>query len=233
MQYASFYLTMLDELKRMNDTNFGRLVRALMEYAETGIEPENIDDIGVYFDIYKGKIDIQREAHEKKQSTQSENAKKRWHKNDVQSDSAEQTAMQNDAAGCDGMPRHATECQEMPSDAYKTITITNKEESISKDIPKKKVGFQPPTLLEVEQYFTEKGFSIDPKTFFDYFSEGDWKDSQGNAVKSWKQKAITWNSKQIPIPRRKAMGGNAPYKQTKLPESEFDAMFTDLNEDIV
>lgn len=113
--------------------------------------------------------------------------------------------------------------------ALKTITITNKEKDISKDISKKKVGFQPPTLQEVEKYVSDNGFSFDPKVFFKYFEEGKWEDATGKPVRNWKQKAITWNSKQTRVPQRK-MGGNAPYKQTKISESEFDALFDEMNE---
>ncbi len=57
--------------------------------------------------------------------------------------------------------------------------------------------FVPPTFEEVKSYVQEKGYTIDPKVFFDYFttSEPPWVDSRGNRVRSWKQKLITWNSK--------------------------------------
>lgn len=53
---------------------------------------------------------------------------------------------------------------------------------------------KPPTLEDVKAYVSEKGYSVDPVVFFEYFSEGDWIDSRGNPVKNWKQKLITWNS---------------------------------------
>ena len=55
--------------------------------------------------------------------------------------------------------------------------------------------FTPPTLEEIESYIQEKSYDVDPKKFFDYFSEGGWIDSRGNPVRNWKQKIITWSKK--------------------------------------
>lgn len=52
--------------------------------------------------------------------------------------------------------------------------------------------FIPPTLEEVQAYCKERNNKVNPKAFFDYFTEGKWKDSKGNPVKNWKQKIITW-----------------------------------------
>lgn len=52
--------------------------------------------------------------------------------------------------------------------------------------------FVPPTLDEVKDYCAERNSPVDPVQFFEYFSEGNWKDSKGNPVRNWKQKLITW-----------------------------------------
>lgn len=56
--------------------------------------------------------------------------------------------------------------------------------------------FIPPSLDEVEQYVEENGMVIDAKYFFDYYDTGDWQDKDGNPIKSWKQKALTWNRRE-------------------------------------
>lgn len=50
-----------------------------------------------------------------------------------------------------------------------------------------------PSFEEVQVYVKEKNLNVNPKAFYDYFSEGDWKDSKGNKVLNWKQKILTWN----------------------------------------
>ena len=78
---------------------------------------------------------------------------------------------------------------------HKTKDIRHREK-------KKGKPFSPPTLEDVRAYVQEKNLPIDPKYFFDYFTAGDWHDSNGKQVRSWKQKALTWarHSKQEPSP---------------------------------
>lgn len=52
--------------------------------------------------------------------------------------------------------------------------------------------FRPPALEEVQAYAKERGSSVDPKAFYDYFTAGNWKDAKGQPVKNWKQKFLTW-----------------------------------------
>lgn len=60
--------------------------------------------------------------------------------------------------------------------------------------PKKKPPvkkFQPPTQDEVVAYFESNGYSADAAIkAFQYYDAGNWKDSKGNPVRSWKQKMI-------------------------------------------
>jgi hypothetical protein len=52
--------------------------------------------------------------------------------------------------------------------------------------------FVPPTLEEVEAYCKSRNSTVAPKQFWEYFDAGDWIDSKGQKVRSWKQKLITW-----------------------------------------
>lgn len=54
---------------------------------------------------------------------------------------------------------------------------------------KHKKIFMPPKILEVIEYFNEKGYSEQAaKKAFDYYDVADWHDSKGNKVKNWRQK---------------------------------------------
>lgn len=55
-----------------------------------------------------------------------------------------------------------------------------------------KKSFVPPTLEEVAAYCKERNSPVDPKQFWEYFDAGNWIDSKGQKVHSWKQKLITW-----------------------------------------
>ena len=70
------------------------------------------------------------------------------------------------------------------------------DKDIDKDIDIKKKyikKFIPPSLDEVKNYVKEKQLSVSAEHFYNYFAEGNWIDSNGKPVKSWKQKILTWN----------------------------------------
>lgn len=52
--------------------------------------------------------------------------------------------------------------------------------------------FIPPTAVEVYLYCKERGSSVDPNAFWDFYDAADWKDSNGNLIQNWKQRVIAW-----------------------------------------
>lgn len=54
----------------------------------------------------------------------------------------------------------------------------------------------PKNIEEVETYIREKGISIDPQFFWDFFETENWHDTNGKPVLSWKQKLLTWSRMQ-------------------------------------
>ena len=63
-----------------------------------------------------------------------------------------------------------------------------------KEIYKEKERFKKPTLEEIEEYCKKRNSNVNPKVFYEYFETGGWVDSNGNKVKNWKQKLITWEN---------------------------------------
>ena len=70
------------------------------------------------------------------------------------------------------------------------------KDSIGKDSKKNIRAFVPPTIDEVKDYAKQRGNKVDAQKFYDYYTAGNWIDAKGNPVKNWKQKLITWESKQ-------------------------------------
>lgn len=73
------------------------------------------------------------------------------------------------------------------------VEYSKGEESKSKVKVKESRVFVPPTLLEVKEYFKEKGFSeASAIRAFDYYNNADppWTDRNGDQVRSWKSKMI-------------------------------------------
>ena len=61
---------------------------------------------------------------------------------------------------------------------------------------RKKQAFIPPTVEQAEAYIIEKQLCIVPSKFIDWYSKTDWKDNQGNQIKNWKNKLISWDARE-------------------------------------
>lgn len=72
------------------------------------------------------------------------------------------------------------------------VEVETEIETEKKRTTRTRKAFKPPTLEEVEAYCRQRGNNVDAKRFWEYFDVGDWKDSEGKPVLSWKQKLLTW-----------------------------------------
>lgn len=71
----------------------------------------------------------------------------------------------------------------------KGTSSNKKEERREKKVESRKKIFKAPELWEVKAYFCENGYTEKSAVdAFEYYQAGNWHDSQGNKVKSWKQK---------------------------------------------
>lgn len=100
-----------------------------------------------------------------------------------------------------GYMREYREKQKLLADC-KTSCKTNSKANVSEadkirkeKTKKEKNIFVVPTLHEIELYCLERKNKVDPKRFFDYFEASGWIDSNGKQVVNWKQKVITWESR--------------------------------------
>ena len=96
-----------------------------------------------------------------------------------------------------------TVAKRLPQDSIgkDSIDKDNKEKQEKKT--RKRKEFIAPTKEEVFEYAKEKGREDLAQGFYDYFTVGNWVDSKGNKVLNWKQKFLTWCSKnaQTPAPK--------------------------------
>lgn len=81
----------------------------------------------------------------------------------------------------------------------KQITNNNKELNITNDSLEQKSRteskkFQPPTVDEVKSYCQERGNSVDPEAFCDFYTSKGWKVGK-NPMKDWKAAVRTWEKR--------------------------------------
>lgn len=97
-------------------------------------------------------------------------------------------------------------------DNITSINITNeyKRKNIKKEKSDKQTckQFIPPTLEEVQAYCKERNKGVDVQKFYDYYSSADWHDSEGEKVKSWKQKVISWEKNSFKTENKKSKFNN-------------------------
>ena len=72
--------------------------------------------------------------------------------------------------------------------------IKTKTKNKTKKSTKDSVCFKKPSLEEVQQYITEKGYNIDPELFIAHYESNGWKVGK-NAMKSWKHSCVTWSKR--------------------------------------
>ena len=99
------------------------------------------------------------------------------------------------------------------------VVVPNKNKKRIEENKKRK-EFVPPTLEEIETYVKEKQLKVVAVDFYNFFTEGNWVDSNGKEVKNWKQKLLTWNgySKKTEKQTKKC-------DQREYTEAEFNGMY--------
>lgn len=69
-------------------------------------------------------------------------------------------------------------------------TKQNKEKAADK--PPRAPRFTPPTVDEVRAYCQERGSSVDPEKFVDFYSANGWKQGRNKPIVDWKAAVRTW-----------------------------------------
>jgi len=82
---------------------------------------------------------------------------------------------------------------EMLPERYEDVTKNNESKSKSKSKSKNNtsVRFTPPSVEEVADYCRERGNSVDPQTFVDFYESKGWMIGK-NKMKDWKSAVRTW-----------------------------------------
>jgi len=105
--------------------------------------------------------------------------------------------------------------QSLPNNTiYNNINNNNLNSSNNINAKKTKT-FVPPSLEEIKTYISEKNYTVDAQVFYDYYEATEWHDKDGNKVKNWKGKIVSWNS------RNKKQNSYCRNKNTQNPETVF------------
>ena len=175
-----------DRLKRLTDAEVGNLFRQLMLYhAKRYSEMQDfIGGEGIAFDFIANDIDRMEEKHMVTSETNRINGSK-----------GGRPRKQTEPTETEENRQKPTETEEKPTKGYK-----DKDKDIDKDKDKDNGirRFTPPTVEEVTEYCRERGNSVNPERFIDFYASKGWK--VGNQpMKDWKACVRTWEQRDKPI----------------------------------
>jgi hypothetical protein len=159
------YCDIIHTVKELNDEEAGKLFKHYLNYIND-LNPEPPDKLTqIVFEPIKQNLKRDLKKWESKSERNSNIAKAGWIK-------------RKDANECE---RIKVDANYADKDKDKvTVKVKDKVTVKDKDI----------NINDIKLYFFENGYSeISAQKFYDYYSVASWKDSKGNKVKNWKQKA--------------------------------------------
>ena len=185
---------------------------SLMDYSFFGKEPEGLSPMAMgLFIMAKPTIDSAANRY----TASVENGKKggapRGNQNAKKCKQQDGNGLNNQAK----QPKQPMEQPEQPKQQYATTREDNQYkqdydldfdydfdsegESTVADKPPTRPRFSPPSAEEVATYCREKGYTIDPGRFVDYYASVGWKRGK-NPIKDWRAAVRTWARRDSPQP---------------------------------
>lgn len=175
-KYVAFLRSYYDALQELPQKSRAELALAIVEYGFTGKLPNNISVLAkAVFAAIRPTLDTS--------NAKAAAANARWEK-------------QNANKSMQGTFLH--DAKPMQNTVVHDATISYIREGEGEgegegniDSKKRASRFTQPTLEEVQAYCVERGNSVDPQRFVDYYSSNGWKVGK-NPMKDWKAAVRTW-----------------------------------------
>lgn len=209
LPYIKIYRDFIDIVRELDNGARGRLLMAIMLYANDE-EPDNLTGAErIAFLTIKSQIDRDRDAYdsisEKRKLAGKVGAERRW----------EQEKMANAILPMakDGKNSKCHQDKDKDEDKDEDKDKNNISPSI---IPPKGI---PPTLEAVREYCKERRNSVDPEKFYDFYASKGWMVGK-NKMKDWKAAVRTWEHSRSEIPRVSTWD-NPVYEKLCLPKKLF------------
>lgn len=223
MEYLKVWTSFREIMEPLTDDEKGRLFMAMLEYAETGVEPALTGNERYVWPTARQGI---RKASEENERMKAMGAKGgRPKKADETSGQEEKTAetckeAEKPTETCENLSKPIETYENPYKDKDKVKDKDNKE--IDKEGAKPLKRFTPPTVEEVESYCKERGNSINPQTFVDFYASKGWRVGN-NPMRDWKACVRTWeqrdNNRGSPVQKPKLLRAQ-DYEQRDYDEQE-------------
>lgn len=173
-EYVPVFFDWTEVTGELNDQEKGRLIDAIVLYAQGGDWQERIKGNERYlFPAFKGMIDRASEVSRAKSQAATEREQRKAQK------------AQTNTKSTDEHKKPKKEKEEEEED--------KKENSLSDESERKSAKrFSPPTLEDVEEYCGSRNSSVIPEKFIDYYQSIGWKVGGKSQMKDWKAAVRNW-----------------------------------------
>ena len=182
VDYIPIFLDWAETTSELNAQEKGRLIDAIVLYAQGGDWQEQIKGNERYlFPAFRKQIDRAMEISDLR-SKATESRRNQTQPNDIKDDQTESNAIK----------RNQNE-----SNTIKTPNNNNNKEEKEDDkenkekVKRESRRFTPPARDEVAAYIAEHGYRVDPDRWMAYYESNGWKVGK-NPMKDWKAAVRTW-----------------------------------------
>ena len=197
MKYLKIFTDFLEVVEPLGDGAAGRLFKAMLRYALNGDVPVLKGKEAVAWTVARQHMDREAEAYESK--------------------------VKNLRRG----PVSVSEIKDSVSEKKVSVSGEDKEKDKDKNkdkdndiyigaaapAPKAHIYIQPPALEEIRSFCQERGNSVDPEYFYNYYQSNGWRVGR-NPMRDWKATICAWESNGMD------QRTNPASKQTELTDRE-------------
>lgn len=177
------YISYLESLTPFSDDEIGRMVKAMLTYAETGEDHRFDGNERFIWPSLKAQIDRDKAAYQDRCEKNRANGAKGGRPPKNQSVIPE----------TEWFPEKPKKAKE--KEKGKEKEKEREKESIEADKPPTRHRFSPPSVDDVRAYCTENGFRVDPDRFVDFYTSNGWRVGK-NPMKDWKACVRSWERKE-------------------------------------
>lgn len=216
-EYVPVFFDWVEVTGELTAQEKGRLIDAIVLYAQGGDWQEQIKGNERYlFPAFKKQIDRARETSGKRASAGSIGGKQK----------------QTEA--------NVSKCKQTEANASKNAKEYNNNNNNDKEYKNEIKGdevpptpqkaprrFTPPSVEEVAAYCRERGNSVSPQRFVDFYAAKGWRVGSA-AMKDWRAAVRTWEDRDEHPPDRRKTVGAQQYAQRSYTEAELTAVSDDL-----
>lgn len=201
----------------LDDAQFGELLRGMVAYAQTGKDPAFDNPVLMMaFSMLRCKLDMDAARYEKRVKAGQDGANRRWNGGRTGGECDSRQGMARDSNEWQGMGRIPTTTTPSPSPSITSSAIND-----NTDQPEAR----PPTMLEVGDFFRERGLHADAAMCYQQLVSQHFNDGDGRPIRNWHRYVIAW-AKANPGKTAGAMN----YAQREYKSGELDHIYLTFDE---